>query len=234
MENLDFEQTLAGLGNIEIPTTPEGLLAFINGAGAYVIVAIIASLFLLATWGWRLFRLALPIEGALIFGLIGSYVAPIATGALGMSNIGPVNLSVLIIFVLALIGALLMKFFYKFAIVLIGAAGGWGAGSAIGAIIAVSFPDMAFFAVTERGFSWGALVVSGICALIVAALSVFIFKGLYIVVTSVCGMISAAALAGISLFSMTEINTTIIAACGAVGIVAGIICCVHQFRTAED
>jgi hypothetical protein len=173
----------------------------------------------------------LPIEGALIFGLIGSYVAPIATGALGMQNIGPVNLSVLIVFVLALIGALLMKFFYKLAIVIIGAAGGWSVGTAVSGIIALSFPDMTFFATSESGFSWGTLIISGICALIVAALSVFIFKGIYIVITSVFGMISAAVLAGISLFGA---DVMIITASGAVGLVAGIICCVHQFRTAEE
>ena len=233
MEGIDFEQMLGDLYATEIPTTPEGLIAMLAAFGPYIAVVVIAAMFLVATWSWRLFKLALPVEGASIFAMIGVfYVVPMIPESVAIPY---VDLSVAVVFVLALVGALLMKSFYKLAVVVIGAAGGWIAGTTISGVIAASFPDIAFFSSVDGKPSVGTIVVGAACALVVGILSVFIFKGLYIISTSVGGMICAFVMAGVMLFANSGIDPIVVMGVSTfIGIIAGVICCVHQFRTADD
>ena len=232
MEEIDFEQMLGNLSTEQIPTTPEGLIAMLTAFGPYIAVAVIAAMFLIATWSWRLFKLALPVEGALIFAMIGVYVVPMIPESVAIPY---VDLGVAVVFVLALVGALIMKSFYKLAVVVIGAAGGWIAGTTISGVIAASFPDIAFFVSVDGKPAIGTIVVGAACALVVGILSVFIFKGLYIISTSVGGMICAFVTAGVMLFANSGIDLLVVMGVSTfIGIIAGVICCAHQFRTADD
>ena len=232
---MNFDSILGDLSNFEMPTNPEEILALINSLGATVIVPIIALLFVEATWSWRLLKLMLPVSGAIIFANLSGLITPYVVEALGSPVLGPISVGSAVTLLCALAGALLMGLLYKLAIILLGAAGGWAIGGIISGMIAANQPDLELFISTDGNPSMGSIIVCAICAIVLGVLAVFVFKALYIVITSVGGMMAAFAMAGLILVNPTdEASMTILYLCIVLGVVAGVFCAVHQFKTAND
>ena len=236
---MNMDEILGNLPSTEIPTDIEGLTAylsnFINGFGPVLVVTIIAILAVVATWSWRLFKLELPVVGAIIFANLGAIVAPMIINAAQMEYVGPISLNAIVIMACALLGAILMGVLYKLAIILVGAAGGWVIGNVISGVIAANQPDLEFFKSVDGSLPIGYIIVSAVCAVILGLLAVFIFKALFILITSIGSMISAGALVGSTIINYADENAlAVIGLCSILGVIAGIICAVHQFKTAND
>lgn len=236
---MDMESIMGDLSNMQMPENPEELISMvtgmISGLGPAMVVMVVAILALAATWSWRLFKLFLPLEGAIIFAYVGNMIAPFAVEALGGEYLGPFSVTAVIVMLCAVLGAVLMGTLYKLAIVLVGAAGGWMLGNVVSGFISVSQPDLELFRFAEEGMPLGYIIVSAICAVILGVLAVFIFKALYIVLTSVGSMISAGAMIGSVIVNPMDENSAILLSVFTVlGVVAGVFCTVHQFKTAND
>ena len=236
---MNMDELLGNLSSTEIPTDIEGLTAyvsaFINGFGPVLVISIIAFLAVVATWSWRLLKLALPVVGAIIFANVGAMVAPMVVNAAQMDYVGPVSVNALVIMLCALLGAILMGVLYKLAIILVGAAGGWVVGNVVSGFITANQPDLELFQWVDGNMPLGYIIVSAICAVILGLLAVFIFKALYILITSVGSMITAGSLVGATIINYADENAlTVLGLCTFVGIIVGIICAVHQFKTAND
>ena len=226
---------MTSVPEFQVPTTPEEAFAFLQSIGPAMAVMVIAVLMVWATWSWRLFKLVLPCAGAVIFSTVGGMAVPFAVEALGSNVIGPVNVNAAVVFVCAILGAILMGVLYKLGLIVIGAFAGWTIGSTVNGILAASNPDVEFFQSVEGNLPMGQLVIGIICAIILGILAIFIFKALYIVICSVGCMTAAGCLAGVTLASFTdEISMYVIYAMTVVGVIAGVFCAVHQFKTAND
>lgn len=236
---MNMDEILGNLPSTEIPTDIEGLTAylssFVNGFGPVLVITMIAFLAVVATWSWRLLKLALPVVGAIIFANVGAMLSPMVVNAAQMEYVGPVSLNALVIIACALLGAILMGVLYKLAIILVGAAGGWVVGNFICGVIAANQPDLEFFKWVDGNMPIGYIIVSAICAVILGLLAVFIFKALYILTTSLGSMLSAGTLLGFTIINYADENSyAVIAVCTVIGVIAGIICAAHQFKTAND
>ena len=173
-----------------------------------LILAVVAGV--LAFYGYTLFKKFLPLFGAVAFGIIGaSIVAPLIPVTLPI-----VNLNAIVGIVLAVIGALLMIYAYKLAIFVIGA----GIGFVVGYVVLA--PMLSLSGVV-------ALIVSGVLALIVAILSLRLFKPIFILVTSVVSLIAVGALGAFVVFA--EPSIIFVAVLAVVGLIVGIFAAKKQF-----
>lgn len=232
---MNLDSMLGDMSNLQMPTTPEEVFAMVSSLGATVIIPIIALLFVEATWSWRLLKLMLPVSGAIIFAALGNLLVPFAVETVGNQYIGPISVGSAVVLLCALAGALLMGLLYKLAIILLGAAGGWAIGGVISGMIAANQPDLELFVSTDGNPSMGSIIVCAVCAILLGVLAVFVFKALYIIISSVGSMIIAFTLAGVTLVNPTdETSMTLLAVFMILGIVVGVFCAVHQFKTAND
>ena len=189
--------------------------------GFVITLASVLVLGLIALFSYKIFKLSLTIIGALAFGAIGSmFLAPLLINAIG--EVGAVNLTAIVGFVCALIGGLLMHFLFKLALFVTGAAGGWFFVAPFVLALLQSQFEAEFFA-TETGY----YVVSAVCALLAAILFMFLFKFLYIVITSVGGMTVAGFMVGSAIMPA---NLIVWVAFAAIGLIAGIFAAVYQYK----
>ena len=100
-------------------------------------------------------------------------------------------------------------------------------GTSVCAIVQSFLPDVEFF--SQQIGVW---VIDGICAIIVGVLSLFLFKFIYIVSTSLGGMVGAAVLIVSTIKSHAGGYATAVAV--LIGIIAGIIAAVNQYKTSGD
>ena len=220
----DFSGILSGMGG-------EGgsidLATLFQTMGFPIILGALLGCIVLAFYGYRILKFALVAIGAIGFGVLGNMIlAPLALGAMGEVSTD-FNLAVIIGLVCAAIGALLINFLYKLAIFVSGAAVGYYIGTFVYVWLAGRFTDVAFFAE-----EYAPIVVGAVCALLVGLLFLFLFKFVYILSTSVGGMVSAGYVLATSI--VTVPNPVVTYVCLGLGLVVGIIALVHQFKTAED
>ena len=188
--------------------------AILGAYAAYItfpvvlIAAVVAGV--LAFFGYTLFKKCLSLSGAVAFGIIGSsIVAPYIPVALPI-----VNLPAVVGIVCAIIGAILITKAYKLALFVMGAGAGFYAGYFIVA------PMFALDGVI-------AIVVGAVLAIIVALLALRIFKGIFILLTSVVSLAGIGALASLVIFQQT--NIIFVAALAVVGLIVGIFGAKKQF-----
>ncbi len=203
---------------------PEGLSSFV---GFPIVLIAVLVLGLLALYSYRIFRITLTLGGAIAFGLVGSIViAPLLKGMIGELPLG-FQMEYVLGFIFALIGGVTMKFFFKVALFVSGAGVGWMFGTSVCAIVQSFLPDVEFF--SQQIGVW---VIDGICAIIVGVLSLFLFKFIYIVSTSLGGMVGAAVLIVSTVKPQAGGYATAVAV--LIGIIAGIISAVNQYKTSGD
>jgi hypothetical protein len=201
---------------------------FAGYLGFPVILVAVLICGLMAIYSYRIFRLSLTVFGAIGLGVVGgNIVAPLLINAMGEAPEG-ISMVAVCGFISALIGGLLMNFLFKVALFLSGAGAGFGLGiSVVLPLLINQFPDSTFFA-GEGGF-W---VVGGVCALILGILFIFLFKFLYIVSTSMGGMITASLLVCTAI--VPDGGVIVVAASIIIGFVAGIFAAVKQYKACEE
>lgn len=191
-----------------------------TGIGVILITVVIGIV--IAFYSYKIFRVALAVMGALIFGGIGEmYVAPMIFKT---ASEGMFNYSALVALGCALLGAILMGAIYKLALFVCGGAIGYLSGGFVAALLA---PHVEFFA-SETGV----LVTSIACAVILGVLSIFLFKFLYIVGSGLLGMyISGSA---IVTYAMQGDGEIVKYAPFVIAVVGGVIAAVFQYKHADD
>ena len=208
----------------------EGVLPeeFAGMLGFPIILVAVLILGLTALYSYRIFKIMLTVSGVLGAGISGYLVvAPLILKSLASAP-EAIDLQVIIGLVMALLGGLLINLLFKVALFLSGAASGFLAGvSVILPLLINQFPDSEFF--TGNAGMW---VVGGICALILGILCIFLFKFLYITISSVGGMTGAAVLIG-SQVAPTG-GTIVLIVSALVGVIAGIFAAVHQYKVAAE
>ena len=209
----------------EIQTALNGLVPA-SFAGFPVILIATLLLGLLAIYSYKIFRIALTVGGAIIFGALGSIViAPFIIKFIPTPPVG-IELEYAIGFAFALLGGCIMKFFFKVALFISGAGAGVVLGAPICAIIRGIFPTVELF-----NHQLGEWVVSGVCALILGIISLFLFKFIYIVSTSLGGMIGAVVLIVASIKPQAGNAAMMVAI--LIGLIAGTIAAINQYKTSE-
>ena len=111
--NLDSVQgTLTGM-------IPEQYAGY---AGFLIVLVGALVLGLLAIYSYKIFRITLTLGGAIVFGVLGCFLlAPIVTGMMGEAVPKDISMPFAVGFVCAIIGGVLMKFLFKFALFVSGA-----------------------------------------------------------------------------------------------------------------
>ena len=202
---------------------PENIMSLITGAMFPVVLVAVIGLGFLAFRGFWFFEKALTVMGAIFFGAAGStMLGPIVVASLGESAPANVNLSVIIGLICAALGAVLIRVLYKVALFVCGAFFGYTAGHAIAALLA-SLTKAEFFTTGN-----GDLITCIVVAVLVGILCVFLFKPVYIIVTSIPTMVAAGILLGTSI--VTTGDQTVLIVSGVVGLIVGIAAASHQFK----
>ena len=208
---------------------PEEILTVIEANFfALSLVAIILYAFC-AFYGYRIFKFSMKFISAVALGVVGAnLVAPLVTEALGTATVGPVSLSALIGLLFAVVGFVIAVYVYKLALFLLGAGAGFLAGELVTDIL-VSSGVLADFFASDAGY-W---VACGVCALVLGLLCAFLFKPLFIVISSIGSMFCVFSVVAVLLFS-AETVTGIIALIPAIlAVIVGIVAAVKQFKAEE-
>ena len=195
-------------------------------AGFPIMLVAVLLLGLLALYSYKIFKITLTLGGAIVFGMIGnSMLTPIILGFMEKAPEG-INLGIAVGFVCALIGGVLMNFFFKLALFISGAGAGWMVGATVVELVRGLFPTVEFL----KG-DLGALVISAFSALTLGVLSLFLFKFIYIVFTSLGGMIAAIVMVVTSIKPDPGIGVLSVAV--VIGMIAGIIAAAGQSKSSS-
>ena len=196
----------------------------ILNAGFPVIFAIVISLIILAFYGYRLWTYEIKIIVAVVLGVVGytlsSTYIPLESMPAG------INLPAIIGFACAILGAVIAKFLFKLSIFASGAFLGFMLGSAV-------FYPLLLGILTDMPFMYEPYmiyVVGGVIALLLGILFVTLFKHVYIIISSLGGMITAGFLVGTLIMPS---NAGIFVGV-ALGIVMGIVSMTKQYKMARE
>ena len=203
---------------------PAEIMSYIE---AYLFVAVLAAAVvcgIVALYSYKLFRIELVIEGILLFGILGGVVlGPWLENALTFIP-DSISISAILGILLAIIGGFIMHFFFKFALFITGAAIGWFGMYSFGlGFLAEKFPDFAFFQDNA-----GKIIIPILTAIILGVIFIFLFKFLYIILTSFGGMCGAAVLLGLAI--VPDGGMVVLIASLVVGAIAGICATVYQYK----
>ncbi len=219
--SLNIESLTEGFQNGDF-----NLETLLSGMAFPVILAIAITCILMAFYSYRIFRIEISVAGSIGLGFVGyTVLAPLVLRGIQAEG---VNLQAVIGIVCAVIGWFAAYKLYKLAIFLCGAFLGYSLGAFLTALLAVKLPEVTFF-----NSSTGVIVISAICAAIAGILFVTLFKAVYILLTSIGGMILAAMLAGSSVCNLATAPVASVILL-MIGLLTGIVATVYQFKHAED
>ena len=199
--------------------TPE-LQAIVNFIDKYFFITLISiALFLVfnAFFGYKIFKFAIIIESSVGLGFLSyAFVGPFFVKTVSEA----VNVYAIFGIVGAILGIILAVFLFKIMLFLNGAA--------LGGISCLSFFYLFRFDSVILSSTWFIITASVISAILIGLLFVFLFKPIYILITSVGGM----TLAGFILSALICPKVLVILSIifSAVGFIAGIVAAVYQFR----
>ena len=207
---------------------PEEYFTFLQNSSFYISLGLIAAFVVFALFGYKLFKIELAIIGAGAFGLLGFwYLAPLIVNALGEKVPENVNIYVITGLACAVIGAVLVILIHKLAIFVggaaVGAAAGWGICIAVG----MYYTDSEFI-----NSMAGHIVFAAVGGILLGVLFLFLFKPIYIIVTSVGGMTVVGYLVASTVMSIQ--SPVVVGISMAVGGVLGIFAAVYQFKSNRD
>ena len=203
---------------------PAEYLSYVEAYLFAVVLAAVVVCGIVALYSYKLFRIELVLEGILIFGILGGVVlGPMLENVITFVP-DSISISAVVGIALAIVGGLIMHFFFKFALFVTGAAIGWLGMTGFGlSMLAQQFPDVELFTNNV-----GKIVIPILTAIILGVLFIFLFKFLYIIATSFGGMCAAALLLGLSISPAGD-RMTLIASL-VVGVIAGIFATVYQYK----
>ena len=201
--------------------SPEFLENLIFESALYIIIV----LGILAFFGYRLFRYFLVIGGAVLSGILAyTFLTPLLLGALNMSAPSQFLLPVLLGFLFALIGGLLVNRFVRPSIFVFTVAIGFF----VGLELTLTLSSIAWLSFLSTDV--GAYVFSGLLGLLMGLISIPFFKPIFIFTTSVGGLSLAGYVAAISLMSENS-PPYILYLVIALGALIGVVAMVYQFRS---
>lgn len=201
--------------------SPEFLENLIFESALYIIIV----LGIIAFFGYRLFRYFLVIGGAVLSGIVAyTFLTPLVLGALNMSAPSQFLLPVLMGFLFALIGGLLVNRFVRPSIFIFTVAIGFFVGLELSAVLSSAVAWLGFLS-TEVG----SLIFAGLFGLICGLVSLPFFKPIFIFMTSVGGLSLAGYVAAGSLMSENSPPLIMYLLIG-LGALIGIVAMVYQFR----
>lgn len=213
----------------------------VAGLGPLVIPAIIAAVVLVVLFAknsYKLFRIGLPFLAA----LAGSYIGAGLLGGLVKDALPAVadifNPHYVAGGLVALVLGLLCAKFHKLTMFLVGA----GLGVLfIDELVKGLLWSLDFVVKTAESVPGGregdvvkivGIVILALCALVSAIILVKFFKGIYILVTAVGGLVVAAAVPAIFIFANTNFAEIAVIACAAIGLIFGIVNVCKQMKKA--
>ena len=193
-------------------------------AGFPAVLGIVIALIILAFYGYRLWSFEVKIIVAIALGVVGW---SLATAYIPLESIPEgINLPVIIGIACAILGAVIAKFLFKLSIFASGAFLGFSLGSVV-------FYPLLLGILTDVAFMYEPYmiyVVGGVIALLLGILFVTLFKHVYIIISSLGGMITAGFLVGTLIMpSNAGIFVGVI-----LGIVMGIVAMTKQYKMARE
>lgn len=188
----------------------------------------IIVLILIAFCSYRFLRLELSVSGAIGLGFVGYTYAPLLLAQIQGLPEG-IDYSALVGAVCAILGWILAWLLHKIAIFAVGAGAGFSLGTIVFGFIYAAFPDVEFLGTPAFYY-----IVSIICAIAVGIIFVYLFKPIYIILTSFGGMICAGFLLSFSIFGMAALSGTYLYATLAAGAVLGLIATIVQFSKSSE
>ena len=167
--------TLLGLDK----SLPEGFADAFGNATMLVSVALVS--FAMAFFGYRLFKALFPVMFAATLASVAFTYAPDLISTIGL-EVEFLDLTATAAVVLALLGLILGRYAYKLSIFLF--VGWYGYSAGVGVCKALAEQNAGEF----FGTPTGELVIGLAVAVIAAIHSIFLFKALYIFISSIGGM----------------------------------------------
>ena len=212
MNEINFEEIGATLGDLYAT------------AGFPAVLGIVIALIILAFYGYRLWSFEVKIIVAIALGVVGW---SLATAYRPLESIPEgINLPVIIGIACAILGAVIAKFLFKLSIFASGAFLGFSLGSVV-------FYPLLLGILTDVAFMYEPYmiyVVGGVFALLLGIIFVTLFKHVYIIISSLGGMITAGFLVGTLIMPS---NAGIFVGV-ALGIVMGIVAMTKQYKMARE
>ena len=206
----------------------EELLSTVSGFEFPIMLITVICLTFFAYYGYRLFRRALFVVGAVIFGAAGSiYISPIIVTTLGESAPTNVNISIITGIICAVLGAVLIRFLYKFALFICGTLFGYTAGCLFLSPLLAQATKVEWF-LTQTGM----VVIGAALALILGIVCVTLFKPVFIISSAIPGMVYSGITLGSSIFVVAD--ETVTTMCAIIGLLVGIHASYYQFKHSED
>ena len=221
---------LNALKDVNITFTLNGALDFINNMSFPVATVAIGLLVLLSVQGYKIFKSLIYVISAVGLAFAGHlYLAPRVLGFIEpiIPDSIPIDVSVTIALLCAIIGVLLAHFAHQFIVFCLGGIVGyligyyWAAG-----VIAGYFKSLPFL-----NNNIAAIIIGAVCALIVAIFFIIAFKHLYIILSSI-GFMALSAYILVRVLLPGAGNGWLFAFI-AIGAVIGVVLMVHQFDEEE-
>jgi len=197
---------------------PEEIADMLANNVNLIMIAVLC--FAAAIYGYRFFKAVFPVVfSATLVSVAYAYV-PALLETIGL-NLEVIDLVATVAVVLAILGFVLGRYAYKLSLFLFVGYDAYLGGVAVTKSLAEQYPDVEFFSGAV-----GELVIGLAAAVILAVLSIFLFKALFIVITSIGGMaITAVCLVDAILPTLPAWYIVI-----PVGAVVGIVAAVKQFK----
>ena len=224
-----MEQILSTFNPDALAESYAKILEQMNGSFLFVVIYCLA-LVLTAFYSYRILKLELSIAAAIAGGYFGYlFLAPLILSNFADSLPAEIDFCVIIGIVCTILGWVLAWVLHKIAVFLVGAAGGFYGGSFLYAFIAGQFSEVEFL--QSELFYW---ILAGVCAILAGVIFVYLFKFLYIFITSFGGSIAAAYILGISMFGLNAHEPVYLYPTLGAGAVLGLIAMIVQYKKAED
>ncbi len=219
---------MKGLAEKLVAMIPPSVMSLYAEYRIPVLVALIAISVLLSLEGYKIFKgsLYLIVPTALAF--VGfKYVVALVIAQFGASLPAlPLGISyeALIPFVLAVIGVILVKFAYKFTVMLLGGTCGFAIGYfAVSGFLANMFPTLTFLTANTAK-----AIIGLVFAAILGVAFILFFKHAFILITAIGCMVAAGYMACLVLMPEAPENYKLMAM--GLGAVIGIYSTIHQYN----
>lgn len=210
---------------------PQPVLEFYAAYKIPFLIALITLCVVMSLEGYKIFKGLLYIVASCGLGFIGyKYVAGFVLAKFGsMLPAAPYGISyeALIPCILAVIGVLLVKFAYKFSIMLLGGACGF----AVGHFVISSFMIKMFPTLTFLNTDSAKAIIGLVFAAMFGIAFILFFKHTFILVTALGGMATAGYLACMVIMPESTMEQKLIGL--ALGLIVGIYSTIRQYREEE-
>lgn len=186
-----------------------------------VLVVLMVPIVIYAFFGYKLYKISIAMNGAIVFGLVGYIVSAFMLSAVVLP-LG-IDLPAVIGLVCAGLGAIIAHYLFRFGMMLIGVVLGFVLGSFVVLPMVQSF--MPALLEAESAKYW----IVGVCLFLCSALFVICYRFVFIFFYSVLGMTIVSVVAGAMIFPASGIFVWILFA--VIGFVIGIFAAIHQYKT---